>query len=356
MQKITTGKLSMTYAGCFLGAGYVSGQELWQFFGVCGIKGFWGLLLTTALLALFGLLLFRYVHLSGCSQMDTVIIPWNVPWLRNLFGLLQSVFLFGVTVIMCAGAGALISQRTALPAIVGIIPFLLLLLLLAHRGVTGFVNTFSVLVPLLVLGAVVISAAAVIRFGLPAFPAGAKSSNPLLSGWVISAVVYASYNLFGSIGVLTPVAVTLGGCRAVRPGILLGSGALLLISGSILAALGAAPDVSTYPLPMLELADRLHPAAGWVYAVLLLFGMFGTALSSCVALLTYLYQKFPPLDHHRPQTILSTGCFLLLGSLAGFGTLIGVIYPCFGYIGMVSLLLLLFHTFRLRFLSGHGKR
>ena len=33
-------RLGFTYAGCFLGAGYVSGQELWQFFGRFGEKGF----------------------------------------------------------------------------------------------------------------------------------------------------------------------------------------------------------------------------------------------------------------------------------------------------------------------------
>ena len=32
-------RLGFTYAGCFLGAGYVSGQELWQFFGRFGENG-----------------------------------------------------------------------------------------------------------------------------------------------------------------------------------------------------------------------------------------------------------------------------------------------------------------------------
>ena len=29
-------RLGFTFAGCYLGAGYVSGQELWQFFGCFG--------------------------------------------------------------------------------------------------------------------------------------------------------------------------------------------------------------------------------------------------------------------------------------------------------------------------------
>ena len=36
MKKIGSLKLGLSFAGCFLGAGYVSGQELWQFFGSFG--------------------------------------------------------------------------------------------------------------------------------------------------------------------------------------------------------------------------------------------------------------------------------------------------------------------------------
>ena len=34
MKRISLLRLGVVFAGCFLGAGYVSGQELWQFFGV----------------------------------------------------------------------------------------------------------------------------------------------------------------------------------------------------------------------------------------------------------------------------------------------------------------------------------
>ena len=41
-QKIGTLRLALTFAGCFLGAGYVSGQELWQYFGAFGARGLLG--------------------------------------------------------------------------------------------------------------------------------------------------------------------------------------------------------------------------------------------------------------------------------------------------------------------------
>ena len=49
-QKIGTLRLALTFAGCFLGAGYVSGQELWQYFGAFGARGLLGLVLAIVLL------------------------------------------------------------------------------------------------------------------------------------------------------------------------------------------------------------------------------------------------------------------------------------------------------------------
>ena len=51
MKKIGALNLGLAFAGCFLGAGYVSGQELWQFFGSFGGGGLLGVLAAMALLA-----------------------------------------------------------------------------------------------------------------------------------------------------------------------------------------------------------------------------------------------------------------------------------------------------------------
>ena len=43
-KKWNAGSIGLTFAGSFLGAGYVSGQELWQFFGSFGGGGLLGVL------------------------------------------------------------------------------------------------------------------------------------------------------------------------------------------------------------------------------------------------------------------------------------------------------------------------
>lgn len=82
-------RLGFTFAGCYLGAGYVSGQELWQFFGCFGWQGIAGLLLAVALSFFFGVLLLRLVQRTGCDQTDALVIRRPIPLLRDAVGLLQ---------------------------------------------------------------------------------------------------------------------------------------------------------------------------------------------------------------------------------------------------------------------------
>ena len=67
MKEIKTWSLAFTYVGCFLGAGFISGQELWQFFGSFGGGGLLGVLAALALLAVFGLALMYIISRTGIA-------------------------------------------------------------------------------------------------------------------------------------------------------------------------------------------------------------------------------------------------------------------------------------------------
>ena len=82
-QKIGTLRLALTFAGCFLGAGYVSGQELWQYFGAFGARGLLGLALAVVLLGDTGVLLLRLSARTGIETMDALIVRADIPWLRT---------------------------------------------------------------------------------------------------------------------------------------------------------------------------------------------------------------------------------------------------------------------------------
>ena len=346
-RKIGALRLGLTFAGCFLGAGYVSGQELWQYFGAFGAHGLLGLVLAIALLGGTGVLLLRLSARTGIETMDALIVRADIPWLRTLVGVLTAALLFGVVCIMAAGIGALGSQMLGLPVWLGSAIVCVLIAAAAYFGVGGMVTVFTVAVPCMIVAALIIAGIRIHSTGLTAAAFAGGSTNPMLGSWVTSAVNYAAYNFFATVGILAPMTQHLKSRSTAGWGTLLGCVLLLAVALGVLCALATSPVSIAAPLPMLDLACRLG-AAGIVYAVLLFFGMFGTSVSSLVAVLTYTGQKSAWLSAHRTLVLLVLTAAAFAGSLFGFGDLIGTVYPVYGYLGMAAMLLVTEHAIHAR--------
>lgn len=341
-------RLGFTYAGCFLGAGYVSGQELWQFFGRFGENGFWGLLLAMALFLFFGILLLRLIQLTGIDQADTLVIRRERPLLRGIVGFLQVFFLFGIFVIMAAGVGALFHQMFGLSAVWCSGVFCAAVMVLSLAGTAGMMAVFSAVVPLLVICSVLISVITLRQGGWRQAAELPVAANPLLGNWIVAACSFVSYNLFSSIGILAPVGVQIRSRRTVWLGVLLGCVVLFAIASGIFLVMQADPAAVKEPLPMLAVARQAGRGWYFTYAVLLLGGMFGTSLSCVVAMQHFCYRRFPRLAGRRPLTVPALGLTAWLCSLLGFGELVGTVYPICGYCGAFALIGLLRHRLSVR--------
>ena len=334
-KKWNAGSIGLTFAGSFLGAGYVSGQELWQFFGSFGGGGLLGVLAAMALLAVFGLALMYIISRTGIAEMDAVLVPWErLAWLRKLSSALQLILLFGVIAIMYAGGGALLEQLFSLPTWLGRTLMAVLVTLVALRGLRGAVGAFSLIVPVIVALTLLFGGMALARYGvsLPAF----------------GAVTFAFYNFFGSVGILAPLGEAASSGKAARRGVLLGTALLLLIAYSVLLAVMAVPETADAELPMLALAYGLSRPLGYVYGILLLLCMYGSALSMTVAITTYAAARSERVEKRRGWFILALGALGYAASSVGFGDLISVVYPVFGYCSSVFIVCLLLHAAQVR--------
>lgn len=341
--------LSFTYVGCFLGAGFVSGQELWQFFGSFGNMGYLGLIVSAALFVFFGILLIRITQMSGIEEMDLVLVPWNIPWLRRITGLIEALFLLGVVIIMTAGVGAMLQQLLNIPAWIGDGVFALAVALIAIFGVSGMVNAFSALVPMLVVATLLFAIAAFCQFGVgDIFSLTDINTNPLMPNWFVAALTYVAYNMLGAIGIITPVGKHVQGKAAVLGGITLAGGMLIGVAGSVLTSLAVYLPAADAEMPMVALASKLSPILGGCYGVLLLLSMFCNALASLVGLVSYLEHKQPVLISRRKLVLAIAAVLIWIGSLAGFGDLIGVVFPIFGYISIFYLGCLVVHYVQCR--------
>ena len=353
MKKLNVVRLGLLFAGCFLGAGYVSGQELRQYFVVYGAWGYVGLFVAIALLYGFGVLCLRMAQKTGLTEVDEQVLPWKARWLHVLVMLLESLFLFALVTIMCAGVGALGAQLFGLPHWLGGGLFAALVLACALAGLQSIVSAFSVSVPLLVLATLGFGIAALCQ-GRPAIEAAdASGGNALLGGWFFSAVNYACYNILSTLAILGPFGPYLRRRSTVYAGLGLGAALLAVIALSVMLSLQTWGGAQTAELPMLSAAAQLGIVPMYLYALLLFAGMFGSALSNAVAFVGYCCAKFPPVRQRKTAFTVLTILLAYLASLFGFSDLIRTVYPVFGYASAAFLAFMLLHAAKLRRAARH---
>ena len=333
-------RLGLTFAGCFLGAGYMSGREMWQFFGRFGGWGWCGLVLAMGLLSLLGAVTLLLVRRTGDNAMERLMVPWNLPSVRTAVSALSILFLLGVDAIMTAGAGALFRQSWGLSSGWSGFLFSLAVAVSALTGLEGMVSAFSLLVPVLTVCAFIIGVTALAV--LPPVPVSVIQEG---AGWLFSAVAFAAYNMFGSVAILAPLGKYADG-KQIRRGLAVGTMVLLLTGGLFLLVLNRNAPAVTEELPMLSVAGLLSPSAGGLFALLLLLAMFGTAFSCFLTAVNQLAACLDCVRHHKTTCIFLFSALIYLASLFGFGNLMDTLYPAFGCLSAVFLLCMLFHFLR----------
>lgn len=337
MSEIKSSKFAFTYVGCFIGAGFLSGQELWQFFGSFGGLGIVGLIIAVAIQVLLGYVIIRLAKRCNTSEFDMLIAPSKSTIIRGFFGFAEVLFTFFIVTVMTAGAGSLLYSVFSLPKWIGSTLFSLVIAVVALRGLNGVVKVFSFTVPILLTATALVSVLALSNYGYPSLlNVQLEKPSAFLPNFLIASILFSSYNVFCSLGVITPLAINIKNNSVALVGSVLSGIILLLVALAVLLPIFSASQFSKSDLPMLEIARSLNGYLFYFYSALTFMGIFGTALSSVVSIQNYSSLKFRRLKDKKHLTIISALIASGLLSLVGFSTLIGVLYPLSGIVGAVG--------------------
>lgn len=342
MKNISSRQIALAFTGSFLGAGFVSGQELMQFFAVFGSYGLAGMLISILLFGMLGYFSMKIARQTGHVEFDRIIVEQDNVWLRGFFSWIFIFFLLGVLVIMIAGSGALLHQMFGMPAMAGNALTAVCAGVVALWGAQGVIAAFGIVVPLMIGTSILVSLLSFLSFGgAPITAAPFSGDNPLLGNWFFAMISFVSYNMMAAITILVPVAPHIEAENRIRTGILYGSLQLTAIFSAILLSLIMnMPMLAQTELPMLELAGKLHPFLGTFYGILLFAGMFTSALS-CMFGAAFRIRRGRAVNEHllmAGMTVLA-----LAGSAAGFRKLIAVLYPVCGYVGFFAMAGIILH-------------
>ena len=336
--KLSARTIAATYVGTVVGAAFASGQEILQFFGYFGAWGLVGLLVTTALLVVFGYLVMEAGRELQARSYRPVIGEAAGPWLGRVLDWIITLFLLGSFLIMSAGSGAFFREHLGLPFTLGSAIMALATWATVLAGLGGVITAISVIAPVLLLSALGLGLYALISH----WPGGAEGffwaepTRAPVPFWPVSALVYTSYNLLLALAVLAPV-----GPKAERRDLwkgALGGGLALGAAATaiFLAVMAQGRGGATRELPMLVAAAKAGPLVAWGYGLVLLAEIYTTAVSSLYGFASRLGTEG---NRFRLVASLATAGGFVLAQF-GFSRLVGIVFPVVGYAGIAFLVAL----------------
>lgn len=337
--KIGARQIMITMSACMFGAGFISGQELWQFFGSFGSFGLICLAFGGGLIGLLTFMTVCYASVHKTSEMDRIVIPFDSKILIRLTGLVELSFMFCIYVIMLAGAGTLIENLSGslIVRIVFSALFCFGVVTVSLKGIGSAVRIFDLLVPVMVAVTIIISIAVTAKNGFPSLDIPTpKPSNPLISNPILSMLTFVSYNFFCAVGTFAFLGKNGISGKRTALGSLLGGIVLTAVGLMIIIAILAVPGTENAELPLLSLAGSINLIMKYIVAFTLLIAMFGASVSVYVPIPEYLGNLKPISSKSKLISVVISIAALFL-SFIGFSDLIGVIYPIYGYISFVAM-------------------
>lgn len=342
-------RIAVTYIGTVVGAGFASGQEILQFFSRYGEQALLGILISTLGFFLCGDFVMRLGRNHGVDTFGDVAVHLFGKRFGRVVHVALLLMLFGVTMAMLAGSGALFAEQARVPFVLGALLCAGLTALTLIGGLRGLMSANAVIVPLMMA-----FIAWAFVYGLFwghlvsmtwAAPVQALRA-PVPIDWLLAAALYVGFNISLSVTVLIPLGREAGTRMTLTVGTLLGAlglGIMLTLLHILLASFYG--RIATFEIPMGQLVTLLSSSlAPGPIAYLLRAGfvavLWGEIFSTLLANVYGLAAEISPrVVRSRMTRVLLILTFAFALCQIGFAHIVEYFYPVFGYAGLMILVL-----------------
>ncbi len=336
--------VALMFVGAIMGAGFASGREIWQFFGVFGKQGRIGILLIAVLFVVLGMMTAYLARILGTNDMGRIIAPGGNPKIENLVSWFMAIMLFTVLINMTAAGGALLHQNFGISRLVGGVLIGVLVIVTVLGEFERISKVFRYIMPVLFAAVILISVLAVTaNLGASAQREPVKPS-PIAGNWVLAACLYISYNILAMIPIVATSSVNAKSEKSAMLGSGLGGIFLGVLAFTIVLALQKDMQFAqAMDMPMLAYAGRISKGAGIIYSVLLFAAIYASATSNFYGFTTKLRT-----DEKKSRKVILSACLAFLLGLVGFKNVVAYMFPIEGYLGFAIIAMLLLNFAQVR--------
>nr|WP_207789073.1 GerAB/ArcD/ProY family transporter [Neobacillus terrae] len=329
-------QVAAVYVGTVVGAGFATGKEIVEFFTRFGLVGFISILVSGYILVYMGSKLMVMSLRIGAKSYQELNEYLFGRWAGSAINIIMGIMLLGVTAVMLSGAGAVFEEQLGFSKNLGIMVTIILSLLTMMVGTKGLFAVNSFVVPIMISFSVMLMFFSVGKsnfidqlFVIPHADDGWKS--------VVAPFSYTAFNLGLAQAVLVPIAADIKDEWAIKWGGILGGAALTLILVSSHFTLIMLPRLTSYEIPM---AIMMKGAASQLYWIFILV-VYGEIFTSVIGNIYGLERQLK--KHFDIPTLITVSAIFVVSyfiSLVNYGTLLSFLYPLFGYVSLIFIILL----------------
>ncbi len=328
-------KVVFVIIGTLIGAGFASGQEVYLFFFSYGMKGLIGILISSIII---GVVIYSTFNILNKYKINTykdflnILIPKNTK-LKIIANFIINIFILITFFIMIAGFGAYFEQEIGINRLVGSLILAIITFIVFMTSIKGVVKVNELIVPILIgfifiIGIISIKDTHILN--LENYVIRTNYTN-----FALSAVLYSSYNSI----LLIPVLITLNNYVKNKKQIFYISfiSAIVTILLSVIIFLllvRVDVEISKLEMPVVYVVSNMFKILRYIYGVIILGSIFTTAISLGVSFL----QNTAKNKKGYTQISIIMCITSVIISKFGFSNLVSLLYPIFGYLGLIQIL------------------
>ena len=323
-------KVSFVIIGTIIGAGFASGQEIYTFFNVYGLKGLLGIFISCMLI---GIVIYKTLKISMRLKQEEYedflksIIPEKLRDNKINIFLLISFF------IMVSGFASYFFQEFQASKIYGGIIIAVLSLITFFKDINGIVKINTYLIPILIL-LVILLGAKQINCGKLCFN-NFQESNVR---WILSSILYASYNSITLIPMLVSMKKMIKSKKQINQIVTIVTIVMTVLSIIIYFLIQVfIKDLEGIEIPIVYIAGLLGNIYKYLYGFVILVAIFTTAISAGYS---FLVNCTKSKKQYTYWAIIMCITSILVSKLS-FSGLINLLYPIFGYLGIIQIIFIL---------------
>lgn len=332
--------------GTLIGAGFASGKEMYLFFCIYNTYGLYGIIISAFLVCLIIFCVSYFIKKYNIEHYEDFLNflcgtnknskGFHISMFLNA---LINVFLLISFYVMIAGFSAFFVQEFNLSSIFGSIIISFLCCFTFNKNVDGIIKANSFFVPLLIFLIFIFGFKNISQVGIPVI---SFDDNKPVYNWFISAILYGSYNSI----ILIPVLITLKNYLKNKKSIFFICTTcmiIFIILALIIFFLIARIDgnINNLELPTVYVASSFGSIYQWIYGFILLISIFTSAISCGYGLLENCTNSKK--SYNILNLFICTSSILV--SNIGFSNLVNVLYPFFGFLGLIQIGLILWVLF-----------